>query len=188
MEPEGRLRQSPASGLPPYTEERPGQARCERESEYVALNPDINKATPPRLGAARVFSDPFNVSEDLAPPVGSELLSPSHVFTSQDRPESEPDSASSVAEDNCSSVCSVDSGELEMVDDELPDPSSTTSSPAVCICCGHPSDLLLVRLVSEGCLIVSEGCLRHGRPRGRGRPRVPRVRQQWTIGRKCPPP
>ena len=66
--------------------------------------------------------------------------------------------------------------------------SSNTSSPAVCICCGHPSDLLLVRLVSEGCLIVSEGCLRHGRPRGRGRPRVPRVRQQWTIGRKCPPP
>ena len=127
---EGRLRQSPASGLPPYSEERTGQARGERESEYVALNPDINKATPPRLGAARVFSDPFNVSEDLAPPVGSELLSPSHVFTSQDRPESEPDSASSVAEDNCSSVCSVDSGELEMAEDlALPDPSSALSSP-----------------------------------------------------------
>ena len=25
--------------------------------------------------------------------------------------------------------------------------SSTTSSPAVCVCCGHPPDLLLVRLV-----------------------------------------
>ena len=54
---------------------------------------------------------------------------PSHVFTSQDVSESDLESGSSVAEDNCSSVCSVDSGELEMVDD-LPDPSSATSSPA----------------------------------------------------------
>ena len=127
VEPELRLRQSPASGLPPYSEERD---EAETRGEYVSLNPDINKANPPRLGAARVFSDPFNVSDDLAPPVRSELLSPSHVFTSQDRPESDLDSATSVAEDNCSSVCSVDSGELEMMDDDLPDPRSASSSPA----------------------------------------------------------
>ena len=124
------LRQSPASGLPPYSEESPG----ERRGEYVPLNPDINKANPPRLGASRLFSDPFNVSDEEAPPLRSELLSPSHVFTSQDPPESDLDgvsvtSATSAAEDNCSSVCSVDSGELEMLDD-LPNPSSVQVSPA----------------------------------------------------------
>ena len=127
------LRQSPASGLPPYSEEDSGSLR---RGEYLSLTPDINKANPPRLGASRVFSDPFNVSDEEAPPLRSELLSPSHVFTSQDRPESDLDgvsvtSATSVAEDNCSSVCSVDSGELEMVEvEELPDPSSATVSPA----------------------------------------------------------
>ena len=71
------------------------------------------------------------MSDEEAPPLGSELLSPSHVFTSQDTPESDLDgvsvaSGSSVAEDNCSSVCSADSRELEMVE-ELPEPSPASS-------------------------------------------------------------
>jgi len=151
------LRQSPASALPPYPADEnyiitPEHIRKPR-GEYIPLNPDINKPNPPRLGACKVFSDPFNVSDDDAPPVPRELLSPSHIFSSlenvnedtvcSDRPdkceqrnsgeqesesncESETDFSVtdfSGAEDNCSSACSVDSGELEMVDD-LPDPNN----------------------------------------------------------------
>ena len=91
-----------------------------------------------------MFSDPFNVSDDDAPPVTRELLSPSHIFSSieninrefaeaasrqaMSELESETDNGSvtdvSVAEDNCSSVCSADSGELE---DDLPGPNSLQS-------------------------------------------------------------
>eukprot|EP00092_Neocalanus_flemingeri_P018939 GFUD01020515.1.p1 GENE.GFUD01020515.1~~GFUD01020515.1.p1 ORF type:complete len:1459 (-),score=271.45 GFUD01020515.1:1899-6275(-) len=149
------LRQSPASALPPYPADEnyiitPEHIRKPR-GEYIPLNPDINKPNPPRLGACKVFSDPFNVSDDDAPPVPRELLSPSHIFSSvedvneenvcsdkadkrEQRNSGEHESESncesetdfsvtdfSGAEDNCSSACSVDSGELEMVDD-LPDP------------------------------------------------------------------
>jgi transmembrane protein 132 len=152
------LRQSPASALPPYPAHEnyiitPEHIRKPR-GEYIPLNPDINKPNPPRLGASKVFSDPFNVSDDDAPPVPRELLSPSHIFSSVEDlheentccsdkgdeckqnksgdPESESNCESetefsvtdfSGAEDNCSSACSVDSGELEMVDD-LPDPNN----------------------------------------------------------------
>ena len=84
------LRQSPASALPPYEENlkkettyviTPEHIRKPR-GEYIPLNPDINKANPPRKGASKIFSDPFNVSDAEAPPVTSELLSPSHVFSS----------------------------------------------------------------------------------------------------------
>jgi len=151
------LRQSPASALPPYPAHQnyiitPEHIRKPR-GEYIPLNPDINKPNPPRIGASKVFSDPFNVSDDDAPPVPRELLSPSHIFSSIEdlqedhicsdkrdeckqsksgEPESESNCESetefsvtdfSGAEDNCSSACSVDSGELEMVDD-LPDPNN----------------------------------------------------------------
>lgn len=151
------LRQSPASALPPYPADEtyiitPEHIRKPR-GEYIPLNPDINKPNPPRIGASKVFSDPFNVSDDDAPPVPRELLSPSHIFSSvedlhedsqcSNKPdlcketksgeqeiesncESETDYSVtdlSGAEDNCSSACSVDSGELEMVDD-LPDPNN----------------------------------------------------------------
>ena len=151
------LRQSPASALPPYPADEnyiitPEHIRKPR-GEYIPLNPDINKPNPPRLGACKVFSDPFNVSDDDAPPVPRELLSPSHIFSSvedvneenvcsdkadkcEQRNSGEQESESncesetdfsvtdfSGAEDNCSSACSVDSGELEMVDD-LPDPNN----------------------------------------------------------------
>ena len=126
---EPELRQSPASGLPPYSQETTyvtSPSVSLARGEYIPLNPDINKATPPRKGAMKMFYDPFNVSDCEAPPVSSDLLSPSHVFTSQ---EEDNDSVTSVsaAEDNCSSVCSADSGELEMLED-LPDPNGQTSS------------------------------------------------------------
>jgi len=141
------LRQSPASALPPYEDQDEaemtyvaspdhGQDQRSGHREYIPLNPDINKATPPRKGASRVFSDPFNVSDCEAPPVSSDLLSPSHFFTSQEEETEDNESVTSgsVPEDNCSSACSVDSGELEMLDD-LPDPNnvscqSSSSSPA----------------------------------------------------------
>merc|ERR550532_1619490 len=53
------LRQSPASALPPYPE-----------------------PSPPRLGARKVFSDPFNITDSEAPPVSADQLSPSHIFSS----------------------------------------------------------------------------------------------------------
>ena len=141
------LRQSPASALPPYHEDvrettyviTPEHIKKPR-GEYIPLNPDINKPNPPRKGASKIFSDPFNVSDAEAPPVTSELLSPSHVFssledinnqfaeankqqeTSEFESETDNCSVTSAAEDNCSSVCSADSGELEMMEDDLPPP------------------------------------------------------------------
>lgn len=49
---------------------------------YIPLNPDIEKTHPPRYGGRRLYSDPFNVSDEEAPPVPVESLSPSHVFGS----------------------------------------------------------------------------------------------------------
>jgi len=154
MEQQPELRQSPASALPPYEDDSDSQNETtyvitpehikKPRGEYIPLNPDINKPNPPRIGASKMFSDPFNVSDDDAPPVTRELLSPSHIFSSIENInrefaeaaskhatselESETDNGSvtdvSVAEDNCSSVCSADSGELE---DDLPDPNSLQS-------------------------------------------------------------
>ena len=133
------LRQSPASALPPYEDQveaemtyvaSPDYEQHSGHREYIPLNPDIDKPHPPRKGASKMFPDPFNVSDDEAPPVTRELLSPSHVFSSVEDisrqfaeaaprgQESETDNFSmtdiSGADDNCSSVCSADSGELEM--------------------------------------------------------------------------
>merc|ERR1719391_1411493 len=80
------LRQSPASALPPYPADEtyiitPEHIRKPR-GEYIPLNPDINKPSPPRLGARKVFSDPFNITDSDAPPVSADQLSPSHIFSS----------------------------------------------------------------------------------------------------------
>ena len=153
------LRQSPASALPPYEDEveaemtyvaspdhDQGQHSGHREyREYIPLNPDIDKPHPPRKGASKMFPDPFNVSDDEAPPVTRELLSPSHVFSSVEDisrqfaeaatrgQESETDNCSmtdlSGAEDNCSSVCSADSGELEMEEETSPRGSLSRRAP-----------------------------------------------------------
>ena len=149
------LRQSPASALPPYEDQdeaemtyvaSPDQDQRSGHREYIPLNPDIDKPHPPRKGASKMFPDPFNVSDDEAPPVTRELLSPSHVFSSVEDisrqfaeaatrgQESETDNCSmtdlSGAEDNCSSVCSADSGELEMEEDTSQTGHSASASPA----------------------------------------------------------
>lgn len=151
------LRQSPASALPPYEDQDEaemtyvaspdhGQDQRSGHREYIPLNPDIDKPHPPRKGASKMFPDPFNVSDDEAPPVTRELLSPSHVFSSVEDisrqfaeaatrgQESETDNCSmtdlSGAEDNCSSVCSADSGELEMEEDTSQTGHSASASPA----------------------------------------------------------
>jgi hypothetical protein len=111
-------KQSPASGLPPQSPPPPATANLPVRSpppplqqqqpvaspllitpehirqprgEYIPLNPDIDKAHPPRWAAAaaagdrhRWIRDPFNVSDEEAPPVPAESLSPSHIFASID--------------------------------------------------------------------------------------------------------
>ena len=136
------LRQSPASALPPYSEAEAAEtvyscARAgARRGEYVALNPDIKRATPPRKGASRVCADPFNVSDEEAPPVTSELLSPScGLFSSVENINFLPSEAADTTEaeteasdteaDNCSSVCSADSEELDQA------PSGAASAASV---------------------------------------------------------
>ena len=68
MDPEAPLRQSPASALPPVSieereEERSGcvSPQLSFRGEYVPLNPDIDRPSPPRQGAARVFENPFEL-------------------------------------------------------------------------------------------------------------------------------
>ena len=56
-------RQSPASALPPDTWDDntdSGKGSLSR-GEYTPLNPDINKATPPRYGSLKRIKDPFKV-------------------------------------------------------------------------------------------------------------------------------
>jgi len=156
-------RQSPASALPPYNPNTnliitPEHIKKPR-GEYIPLNPDINKPSPPRRGAPKIIPDPFNVSDALSPPLPRNALSPNHIFSSSedlnteissqlpnnprsndnqqtcDADESETDfSITDVSEaqetDNCSSACSVDSGELEMVD-ELPDPDNFSQNSSM---------------------------------------------------------
>jgi hypothetical protein len=137
------LRQSPASALPPC----PGLIITPEHillprGEYIPLNPDINKPSPPRLGARKVFADPFNIAESDAPPVRADQLSPSHVFSSLEELRAEVAAGGAESEgseeregsvtdlsgqeDNCSSVCSADSDELER---EL-EPGSPVGRPA----------------------------------------------------------
>ena len=159
------LRQSPASALPPYPETTPEDLIITPEhmrkprGEYIPLNPDINKPSPPRLGARKVFSDPFNITDSDAPPVSADQLSPSHIFSSleelhrevasrqeaseteeeEEREEEEDMSATDMSgqeeeeedNDNCSSVCSINSEELER--DMLPDPEHVSSHSSAAV-------------------------------------------------------
>jgi hypothetical protein len=153
-------KQSPASGLPPQSpppatanlpvrsppplqQQQPAAAPLlitpehirQPRGEYIQLNPDIDKAHPPRWAAAaaagdrhRWIRDPFNVSDEEAPPVPAESLSPSHIFANVDDlhaaiglcggtgDQSEMDAADD-DEDEDDAVSSV-------MDDDLPDPES----------------------------------------------------------------
>ncbi len=88
MDPEVPLRQSPASALPPVSiAEDQEELNCPSpqpscRGEYYPLNPDIDRPSPPRQGALRVFENPFEVSDEDSIPLTSEKLSPSHVFES----------------------------------------------------------------------------------------------------------
>jgi hypothetical protein len=85
MDPEAPLRQSPASALPPVSIEEREEERSDCVSpqlscrgEYVPLNPDIDRPSPPRQGAARVFENPFELvirNSCLAFSVDSRMMS-----------------------------------------------------------------------------------------------------------------
>ena len=53
-----------------------------REMDYEAINPDIDRPSPPRAGAARLFENPFDLTDEDSVPVEPKKLSPSHVFES----------------------------------------------------------------------------------------------------------
>ena len=102
------LRQSPASALPPMSMDdelflsahspHDGEPKVEMKGDegggeslsplgdYVPMNPDIDRPSPPRLGRSdlspRMFQNPFEMSDEVSPPVEPEKLSPSHVFES----------------------------------------------------------------------------------------------------------
>jgi len=88
------LRQSPASALPPILQNEDdrstfgsGYFRNEYE-EYEPLNPDIDRPSPPRAGASRLFENPFDLTDEDSKPVEPKKLSPSHVFESNSLEES----------------------------------------------------------------------------------------------------
>jgi hypothetical protein len=98
--------------------------------EYIPLNPDIEKAHPPRWPAAATspphqwVADPFNVSDEEAPPIPAERLSPSHVFASMGdlyaaigQRDGEGDQSEMDADED-------DGGSSSVLDDELPDPET----------------------------------------------------------------
>jgi hypothetical protein len=98
------VRQSPASSLPPFElefKETDSLINQEIKSggntplgDYISLNPDIDKPSPPRLGISKeegkteddtkIFcNNPFELSDEETCPVEPEKkLSPSHVFES----------------------------------------------------------------------------------------------------------
>lgn len=83
-------RQSPASALPPMDmleTVEPEDLESPR-GEYEPLNPDIDRPSPPRTGAPRLFENPFDLSDEESAPVEPEKLSPSHVFESTSLEES----------------------------------------------------------------------------------------------------
>ena len=46
------------------------------------MNPDIDRPSPPRAGASRLFENPFDLTDEDSAPVEPKKLSPSHVFES----------------------------------------------------------------------------------------------------------
>jgi hypothetical protein len=139
---------SSSNHLPPERRQQPPPLLITPEhirrprGEYIPLNPDIDKAHPPRwpaISAAAAsephwVADPFNVSDEEAPPVPAEELSPSHIFASVgdiheairrrgddeaiDQRQQHPLSSSSDGEGD-----GEEEGDARsIVDDELPDP------------------------------------------------------------------
>ena len=117
-------RQSPASALPPST-----ALYTPPQGDYSPINPDINKATPPRYGSLKRVKNPFKVSERDSPPVTPDKLSPNHVFGGGRRsPGDQSDiSGGNTAAEDGSSVCSADSAEFGQID-ELPHPNDYRES------------------------------------------------------------
>ena len=125
-------RQSPASALPPLAPPNHRQAPWSPSREYVPINPDINRRTPPRFGSLRRVKDPFDLPYSESPAVPAELLSPNHVFQNLEYLQNAianttEESEQSAAEDG-SSICSADSTELGQID-ELPEPPMERNSP-----------------------------------------------------------
>lgn len=87
--PPEKVRQSPASALPPMTdtEEQGNDAIVsieEDEDEEMPVNPALDLPSPPRLGApTRLFENPFDLADDESRPIEPEKkLSPNHIFQS----------------------------------------------------------------------------------------------------------
>ena len=100
LSPSSPIRQSPASALPPMAEneeepteraplaqeyiddpcENEGGADYEDDEDYMPVNPDIDRPSPPRHGAPRLFENPFDLTDEDSVPVQPEKLSPNHVF------------------------------------------------------------------------------------------------------------
>ncbi len=56
-------------------------AEEEEDDDDFPLNPDLEKPSPPRAGAPRIFSNPFEISDEESAPLSPEDdLSPVHVF------------------------------------------------------------------------------------------------------------
>merc|ERR1711899_580029 len=76
------LRQSPASSIPPVLIDHKDDTTSLREIDYESLDPDIDRPSPPRAGASRLFENPFDLTDEDSAPVEPKKLSPSHVFES----------------------------------------------------------------------------------------------------------
>lgn len=134
------LRQSPASALPPILDQI-NSSNTKEDSDFKLneyLNPDIYRPSPPRAGAARLFENPFDLTdEDSAPVEVPKKLSPSHVFEStsleesllsEQPPKSQFDTRtfvirkSSAAQESssCNTSLNVESIEEDPIIDEVP--------------------------------------------------------------------
>jgi hypothetical protein len=146
LPPERRLQQQQQP--PPPLLITPEHIRRPR-GEYIPLNPDIDKAHPPRWPAIstaaassdqqRWVADPFNVSDEEAPPVPAEQLSPSHIFASvgelhaaigrhrrsdddDDDKQRQPLQQQQFSSDGENDGEEEEDNDGSVVDDELPDP------------------------------------------------------------------
>jgi len=63
------LRQSPASSIPPVLIDYQDDTSSFREIDYESLNPDIDRPSPPRAGASRLFENPFDLTDEDSAPV-----------------------------------------------------------------------------------------------------------------------
>ncbi len=126
---------------PPLQQQQPAAAPLlitpehirQPRGEYIPLNPDIDKAHPPRWAAAagdrhRWIRDPFNVSDEEAPPVPAESLSPSHIFANVDDLHAAIGQCGGAGDQSEMDAADDDDDEDDAVssvmDDDLPDPES----------------------------------------------------------------